>query len=82
MSKFPIRFIPRGLPDIMILNEGKFIGLEVKVPGYWKHTDLQKKVGDLIEKNGGLYQVVTSLGQTIEYLADYMPEKTILGKIT
>lgn len=65
MSKFPIKFIPRGLPDIMVLQEGKFYGIEVKVPDYWKHTDKQISIGEKIKQNGGSYHVVTSVDDVI-----------------
>jgi len=63
MSRFPIKFIPKGLPDIMILHKGLFIGLEVKVPGYWKYTDPQKMMSTKIKSNGGLCYLVTSLDE-------------------
>ena len=78
MSKFPIKFLPRGLPDIMILHKGIFIGLEVKVPDYWKHTDKQKNMGEAIKKNGGYYYVVTSLGETMEVLVNHAPELRVV----
>jgi hypothetical protein len=68
MSRFPIKFIPRGLPDIMILSKGIFICLEVKIPGYWKHTEKQKEMSELIKKNGGLCYVVTSLEEAVTLL--------------
>lgn len=68
MSRFPIKFIPRGLPDIMILHQGKFIGLEIKVPGYWKYTDDQIAMKDLIISNGGRYHLITSLEEAQKIL--------------
>jgi len=65
MSKFPIKFIPKGLPDIMLLHEGKFLGLEVKVPDYWKRTDSQILIQEKISKAGGYYSIVTSVGDTM-----------------
>lgn len=63
MSRFPIKFVPRGLPDIMILYKGKFICIEVKVPDYWKHTDEQIKMSEKISDNGGYCKVATSLDE-------------------
>ena len=78
MSRFPIKFLPRGLPDIMILYKGIFIGLEVKVPDYWKHTDKQILMGQEINKNGGYYYVTTSLGEAMEVLAIHAPDLTVV----
>ncbi len=64
MSRFPIKFIPKGLPDIMVLHEGKFLGLEVKVPDYWKRTDSQLLMQEKITRAGGRYAIVTSLVET------------------
>lgn len=55
------KYTPRGLPDIMIIHNAKFIGLEVKVPDYWKYTTDQKKIREKIIANGGAYHIVTSL---------------------
>ncbi len=64
------KYSSKGSPDIMILHKGKFIGLEVKVDGYWKFTEDQERFRNLIDGNGGFYTVVTSLEQT----------KTVLDK--
>lgn len=57
------KYTPKGLPDIMIIYEGKFIGLEVKVPDYWKYTDDQKEMKRKIIENGAEYHLVTSLDE-------------------
>lgn len=50
-----------GLPDLLICYKGKFIGLEVKVPGKEKTlTALQKKWLKSIRRAGGLSYMVTS----------------------
>ena len=68
------KYTYRGLPDIMILYSGKFIGLEVKVPDYWKRTDGQIEIQDKILNNGGVYAIATSLEE-----AKSIIEKTIKG---
>jgi len=57
------KYTPRGLPDIQILQDGRYIGLEVKVPGYWKFTDDQQIMKEKIIANGGAYHIVTSLDE-------------------
>ena len=63
------KYTPRGLPDILILSSGKFLGLEVKVPDYWKYTADQKAIKEKFITNGGYYSLVTSLEEAQEYLA-------------
>jgi hypothetical protein len=62
------KYTPRGLPDIIILYFGEFIGLEVKVPNYWKFTDDQQAMMDKIRQNGGAYHLVTSLSEAQELM--------------
>ena len=62
------KYTPRGLPDILILSEGKFVGLEVKVPDYWKYTADQKAIKEKFIAHGGYYKLVTSLEETRDYL--------------
>ena len=62
------KYAVRGLPDIMCLCNGRFIGLEVKVPDYWKRTDEQIAVKDLFINNGGYYTIVTSLEEAKSYM--------------
>lgn len=62
------KYTPRGLPDIMIIEKGKFIGLEVKVPDYWKYTDDQIAIKEKIIENGGYYCLVTSLEETKKFM--------------
>lgn len=62
------KYTPRGLPDILILSNTKLIGLEVKVPDYWKFTVDQKAIKEKFLTNGGYYSVVTSLEEARAYL--------------
>lgn len=63
------KYTPRGLPDIMIISQGRMIGLEVKVPDYWKYTDDQKAIRDKFLANGAVYALVTSLSEAQNVLA-------------
>lgn len=50
-----------GLPDIVGVYEGRFIGIEIKCPGKEDTlTDLQKKVLDKIKRAGGVAFMATS----------------------
>lgn len=57
------KFTPRGLPDVICLVKGKFIGLEVKRPDSPSKTgsEFQVQMGSRIISNGGIYAVVFSL---------------------
>ena len=72
------KYTPRGLPDIMIIEKGKFIALEVKVPDFWKYTDAQKAIKEKIIDNGGYYFLVTSLDEAKNYMESFfIPLTTI-----
>lgn len=61
------RYSLKGLPDIMIIKDGKFIGLEVKRPGgNWR--DEQKIMAQRITEAGGRYHLVMSLQEAKEAL--------------
>lgn len=60
------KYTPRGLPDILIIRHGMIIGLEVKIPGYWKFTNDQKSIQIKFIANGAKYQIVTSLAEVQE----------------
>jgi|SRR3990167_3703976 len=49
----------RGMPDIMILHEGRFIGVECK-SSIGKQSDEQKYWQKQIEEQGGVYVVARS----------------------
>lgn len=51
-----------GVPDIICCCEGKFVALEVKVPGN-KPTELQKRTLEAIEAAGGVAAVVHSVDE-------------------
>lgn len=50
----------KGTPDIILIKDGIFIGLEVKRPG-GKQSDDQKEFEKKCLKAGGQYHIVTSL---------------------
>jgi hypothetical protein len=52
----------RGLPDIIGVYHGRFVGLEVKVPGREDRlTKLQEFVLTQIKEAGGIAAVITSV---------------------
>lgn len=60
-----------GLPDIIGVHQGKFIGVEVKCPGKEDTlTDLQKKTIDRIKRAGGVAFMATSPQQMDELLKE------------
>jgi len=50
----------KGLPDIIVIQNGKFIGLEVKTKT-GRQRETQKNVQNKIEKVGGEYYIVRSV---------------------
>lgn len=54
------KFTPRGIPDVIILHNGIFIGLEVKRP-LCKLRPEQEEFGEKVTEHGGCYCVVHSL---------------------
>lgn len=53
------KYTPHGLPDIIVIKNGHFIGLEVKRENT-KQTPEQVTMQYNIEDNGGYYYVITS----------------------
>lgn len=65
----------RGIPDIIGCYKGRFIGLELKVPGRRDRvTELQKQVLEEVSKAGGIGQVVTSKEEALQVLDEVDPE--------
>lgn len=62
------KYALKGLPDIMCLCDGRFIGMEVKVPDYWKRPDAQIEIQDKFQDNGGYYSIVTSLEEAKTFM--------------
>src|SRR3990167_6629608 len=61
------RFGVSGAPDIVVVVNGRYIGLEVKM-GRNKQSIAQKKFQQELEQAGGLYWLVHSLEDVIEKL--------------
>lgn len=53
-------FSKNGVPDILLIKNGQFIGLEVKRPK-GKQSDAQKAFEDECKQAGGCYHIVTSI---------------------
>ncbi len=60
MPKYSIN----GVPDIILIKEGIFIGLEVKQPK-GKQSDNQKVFEKLCTANGAEYHIVTSIDDVV-----------------
>lgn len=62
-----------GIPDIIICANGRFIGLEVKLPGgSYGATALQQKTIRDIQKAGGAAAVVRSVEEAIQIVKEAM----------
>ena len=59
--------VKKGFPDIIIIKNGKFIGIELKGDKGVVSKE-QKEVGKEIIDNGGEYHIVKELDQLIEIL--------------
>lgn len=59
-----------GLPDLILIYNGRFIGLEVKTET-GRPTELQLKMQIAIRMAGGVYEFVTSVKQVEEILNEY-----------
>lgn len=56
----PSKYSMQGIPDIIVIKNGIFIGLEVKRPG-GKQRESQAKFQKGIERAGGKYFIVESI---------------------
>ena len=64
------KYTPKGLPDIMILRDGFFIGLEVKRPE-GKLSEEQIEIQRQFINNGAMYHKVCSVEEVIKILAPF-----------
>lgn len=63
------KFMPAGVPDICCCFNGSFLGIEVKRPGAKNEQSEQQKVHERnIIKSGGVYLLVDSLQEVIDYV--------------
>jgi len=60
----------QGLPDIICIKDGKFIGFEVKTKT-GRQRGTQKEAQKKIEKVGGKYYLVRSVDEVIEILDNF-----------
>lgn len=58
-----------GLPDLICCYRGKFIGVEVKMPGN-KASKIQERVHEKIQAANGLVAVVYDIEQALNLLDD------------
>jgi hypothetical protein len=63
-----------GVPDVIGVVQGRFFGLEVKRPGM-KATVLQEAVMRKIREQGGVAEVVTSVGDVEAILVTLAPAR-------
>ena len=61
------KFTKKGVPDIIMIVKGKFIGLEVKTKKGVQSQD-QKDFQALVEKNQGEYHVVRSIEDVLKII--------------
>ncbi len=54
------KYTPKGLPDIIVIKEGKIIGIEVKRPGLKLRPD-QAIFGFNLSEAGGVYMIAHSV---------------------
>jgi hypothetical protein len=58
------KYARRGWPDICLIHAGRFYGIEVKAEKGRLSPD-QRKIGDEITANGGVYIVARSIGDLL-----------------
>lgn len=66
-----------GIPDLLVCYKGRFVGLEVKMPG-GKLAPKQNKVLHEIANADGIAAVVTTVGQ-VSHLLGKIDEEVSLG---
>ncbi len=59
--------VKAGVPDIVAIYEGRFIGIELKAPK-GKISENQERASDAIVMAGGLYTVARSVEEVEHYL--------------
>lgn len=67
-----------GMPDLIGVVQGRFIGIEVKVPGREKTlTERQKLVLEQLQAAGALAFMTTSREDALRRVGEYLSEKKI-----
>lgn len=68
-------YMMAGLPDIIVCADGKFIGLETKMPSERGNVSVvQKHVHTKIRHSGGTAQVVTSPAEALAVIEKALNE--------
>lgn len=63
------QFMERGIPDIIACVNGYFVGIEVKRPGAKNEQSEYQKIHERnIKKSNGIYLLVDSLEEVIDYV--------------
>lgn len=65
------KYTPKGIPDIIVIHNGKFIGLEVKRPKAKLRPDQAIFKGN-VEDNGGYYHEVHSVDEVDTIMSRYV----------
>lgn len=63
----------RGIPDLLICHRGRFIALEVKLPG-GKPTEHQQAELDAIASAGGGVAIVTTVDEALSVVLGPAPD--------
>lgn len=61
------KYSKNGVPDIILVKQGKFIGLEIKLPK-GKQSENQIKFQNELQQAGGEYYLITSIDDLIKIL--------------
>lgn len=63
------KFMTPGIPDIVACVDGLFVGIEVKRPGAKNEQSEAQKIHERnINKSGGVYLLVDSLEEVVNYV--------------
>lgn len=63
------KFMEPGIPDIISCVDGRFVGVEVKRPGAKNEQSPQQKIHEHnIVKSGGVYLLVDSVEEVVDYV--------------
>jgi len=68
-------YMVAGLPDLIVCYQGRFFGLELKLPGN-KTSPRQEYIGEKIQLAGGQWAVVHSVAEALSIvLPDFLAER-------
>ena len=69
-KKLKAEGVKAGVPDLAIVHDGKYYGIEIKTPK-GRLSDKQKTMITLLENNGASVGVVRDVPETIELLREW-----------